>query len=46
MVACNFSEKEVPCTLFDGKEGQELISNYKFHKDGVLKPYEARVILY
>ena len=46
VVACNFSEKEVPCTLFDGKEGQELISNYKFHKDGVLKPYEARVILY
>ena len=46
VVACNFSEKEVPCALFDGKEGQELISNYKFHKDGVLKPYEARVILY
>ena len=48
LVACNFSEKTVACDLFDSEEvkkGQELISNYTYHKDGVLKPYEARVVL-
>lgn len=46
VVACNFSQNEVACDLFAQKEGKELISNYRFHKEGVLKPYEARVILY
>ena len=46
VVACNFSNREVPCDLFAQQEGEELISNYHFHKDGVLKPYEARVVLY
>lgn len=48
LVACNFSEKTVACDLLDSegvKKGQELISNYTYHKDGVLKPYEARVVL-
>lgn len=44
-VACNFTEKEQPCTLFDSLGGEELIANYKEHKKGVLQPYEARVIL-
>lgn len=45
--ACNFSETEQSCTLFDGlsDEGIELISNYETHKPGVLRPYEARVML-
>ena len=46
-VACNWSDQDVSCDLFenlsDGSE--ELISNYKSHKKGVLQPYEARVIL-
>ena len=46
VVACNFSDQEVPCDLFEQQEGTELISNYHFHKQGVLKPYEARVVLY
>ena len=46
VVACNFSNREVPCDLFARQEGEELISNYHFHKDGALKPYEARVVLY
>lgn len=46
VVACNFSQNEVACDLFTQEEGKELISNYRFHKEGVLKPYEARVILY
>lgn len=46
VVACNFSQNEVACDLFAQEEGKELISNYRFHKEGVLKPYEARVILY
>lgn len=45
LVACNFTGNEVPCDLFQGVSGEELISNYKCHKDGVLKPYEARVVL-
>ena len=43
---CNFTNKEVPCDLFEGKEGEELITNYKNHVTGVLQPYETRVILY
>ena len=46
VVACNFTNKEVPCNLFEGKEGEELITNYKNHVTGVLQPYETRVILY
>ena len=46
LVACNFSESQVPCDLFGQEEGEELISNYKFHKNGILQPYEARVVLY
>ena len=45
VVACNFTNKEVPCDLFEGKEGEELITNYKNHVAGVLQPYETRVIL-
>lgn len=47
VVGCNFTDKKVDCTLFDNaEEGEELISNYKHHKKGILKPYEARVILF
>lgn len=44
-VACNFTDQEQDCTLFDELAGEELISNYKTHKAGKLQPYEARVIL-
>ena len=44
-VACNFTDQEQDCTLFDDLAGEELISNYKEHKTGKLQPYEARVIL-
>ena len=50
-VACNWSDQEQPCTLFDDFDKErpegaaELISNYASHKAGVLQPYEARVIL-
>jgi len=45
-VAANWTDKEQECTLFDDLGGEELISNYTSHKDGVLQPYEARVILH
>ena len=44
-VACNWTENETACTLFDGYEGEDLISNYKEHIKGRLQPYEARVII-
>lgn len=44
-VACNWTDKEVPCALFDDLSGKELISNYKEHKHGTLLPYEARAVL-
>lgn len=44
-VACNFTDQEVACDLFDKGAGLELISNYREHKAGVLRPYEARVVL-
>lgn len=44
-VACNFTDTEQECTLFDDESGCELISNYKSHRKGFLQPYEARVIL-
>ena len=43
-VACNYSDAEVPCDLFDGA-GERLIGNYAEHKDGVLQPYEAYVVI-
>ena len=45
-VAANWTDKEQECTLFNDLGGEELISNYESHKDGVLQPYEARVILH
>lgn len=45
LVACNWTENEVPCKLFADKDGEELIANYKQHKENVLQPYEARVLL-
>ena len=46
VVACNFINKEVPCELFEENKGEELITNYKNHVEGILQPYETRVILY
>ena len=46
VVACNFTNKEVPCELFEENKGEELITNYKNHIEGILQPYETRVILY
>ena len=47
VVACNWTAEEVCCTLFDslGDDDTELITNVSSHKEGVLLPYEARVIL-
>ena len=44
-IACNFTDTEQPCDLFEHGAGKELISNYAEHKAGVLQPYEARVFL-
>lgn len=47
LVACNFTEQTVSCSLFDEAENhKELISNYEGHKKGSLQPYEARVVLF
>lgn len=46
IVACNFCDHEVSCDLFAATGGTELINNYASHKEGFLKPYEARVVLY
>ena len=46
VVACNFTNKEVPCELFEENKCEELITNYKNHVEGILQPYETRVILY
>lgn len=45
-LAANWTENEVPCSVFNEIEGEELISNYKEHKEGWLAPYEVRVILH
>lgn len=45
LVAANWTEREVACTLFDQEEGKELISNYKDHQKGILQPYEVRAVL-
>ena len=44
-VACNWTEQEQECTLFDDGQGEELISNYTEHVPGKLQPYEARAVL-
>ena len=44
IIACNWTASKQECTLFDGVNGEELISNYEEHRDGVLMPYEARVV--
>ena len=46
VVACNWTQERQPCALFDVPGGKELISNYPDHEDGILKPYEARAVLY
>ncbi len=44
-VACNFTDREVPCEAGeDIPNGEVLISNYSERKKGVLMPCEARVI--
>ena len=43
-VLCNWTDRTVPCALSTG-DGEELISNYPSHKEGFLRPYEARVLL-
>ena len=45
-VACNWTDKETKCSLFDCISGKELISNYTVHKAGILQPYEARAVLH
>ncbi len=45
-VAANWTDKEQACTLFDETLGEELISNYKGHKAGLLQPYEVRAVLH
>ncbi|MCR5486408.1 MAG: alpha-glucosidase [Lachnospiraceae bacterium] len=45
VTACNWTEEEQECGLFDGLEGEELISNYSRHHPGLLQPYEARVMI-
>ena len=50
IVACNWSAMVVSCDLFEKydieNEGcTELISNYSSHEKGLLKPYEARVVM-
>ncbi|MDO4805302.1 MAG: alpha-glucosidase [Lachnospiraceae bacterium] len=44
-VACNWTDREVPCDLFE-EPGRKLISNYASHKPHLLQPYEARVIIH
>ena len=44
-VALNWTDRKVPCTLMDETAGEELISNYPSHQQGVLQPYEAIVKL-
>lgn len=42
LVAGNFTEKEVPCSILREWEGEEtLIHNYEGEKEGILRPYEA-----
>ena len=43
-VACNWTDQDQACGLFE-EGGMDLISNYKTHREGILGPYEARVML-
>ena len=43
-IACNFTKEMQPCSLFGNSGETELISNYKTHEDGMLQPYEVRVM--
>ena len=45
VVACNWTDRDQPCSLFDRADGIEIISNYDLHRMGILQPYEARVVL-
>ena len=40
-VACNWTDREVPCDLWDERPARPLIGNYPQHNDGVLQPYEV-----
>jgi len=44
-VMCNWTDRTAPCALSDDSLGEELISNYPSHTPGILRPYEARVLL-
>ncbi|MDO4539021.1 MAG: alpha-glucosidase, partial [Coriobacteriales bacterium] len=44
-VACNWTDTEQPCDLWDTQPGECLISNYPTHKPGVLQAYEAYATL-
>ena len=44
-VLCNWTDRTAPCTLNVSETGEELISNYPEHTAGILRPYEARVLL-
>lgn len=44
-VACNWTDAEQPCNLWDDAPGERVIGNYPDHKPGVLRPYEAYVTL-
>lgn len=44
-VACNWTDREQPCPVFDAPGGTVLISNDPEHRDGVLRPCEARAVL-
>jgi len=44
-VICNFTEDKVPCDLLKEDNGRELLSNYKTHRNGLLQPYEAIILL-
>jgi len=44
-VGCNWTDHEVPCDLWDNREGERLIGNYDVHVPGMLQPYEAYVTI-
>ncbi len=43
--ACNWTDQEQRCDLWDEHSGTRLIGNYTGHVDGILRPYEAYVTL-
>ncbi|NCB31032.1 MAG: alpha-glucosidase, partial [Clostridia bacterium] len=46
LVLCSFAAQDTPCELGWEPGARELLSNYPSHKNGLLQPYEARVLLY